>query len=61
MMGQTISHYPARKQRDAKQQDKILEKLGEGGMFQNGSRPRRSRESECRFENPPFFWRRCGL
>ncbi len=23
MMGQTISHYPARKQRDAKQQHKI--------------------------------------
>ncbi len=32
MIGQTISHYPAKKQRDAKRRRKILEKLGEGGM-----------------------------
>ena len=30
MIGQTISHYPAL--RDPVQRDKILEKLGEGGM-----------------------------
>jgi serine/threonine protein kinase len=30
MIGQTISHYPAF--RDPVQRDKILEKLGEGGM-----------------------------
>ncbi len=30
MIGKTISHYPAL--RDPEQQDKILEKLGAGGM-----------------------------
>ena len=30
MIGQTISHYPAL--RDPGRRDKILEKLGEGGM-----------------------------
>ena len=30
MIGQTISYYPARKQRDARKRHKILEKLGEG-------------------------------
>jgi len=30
MIGQTISHYPAL--RDPEQRDKILAKLGEGGM-----------------------------
>ncbi len=30
MIGQTISHYPA--VRDPAKRDKILEKLGEGGM-----------------------------
>jgi hypothetical protein len=31
MIGQTISHYPAQKQRDAKKRRKILEKLGGPG------------------------------
>ena len=30
MIGQTVSHYPA--VRDPEKRDKILEKLGEGGM-----------------------------
>jgi hypothetical protein len=43
MIGQTISHYPATKQRDAKQRRKILEKSrpeqgsGRGSSFQSMS------------------------
>ncbi len=58
-VGQTISHYAPKAHPPVA--DKILEKLSEGGMFQNGSRSRRSRESECRFESPPSFWRRREL
>jgi hypothetical protein len=58
MIGQTISHYPALwiplqsgipGNRNRKR-NKILEKLGEGGMSQNG--PRTSFVSGCRFEDP---------
>jgi len=44
MIGATITHVG------------ILEKLGEGGMSQNG--PRTPFVSGCRFEDPPSFWRR---
>ena len=52
MIGTTIGHYPATKQRDAKMQRKIDAKLGEGGMSQNG--PRAS-ASGCHFEDPAAF------
>ncbi len=32
MIGQSISHYPDEKRRDAKMRRKILERLGGGGM-----------------------------
>ena len=40
MIGKIIAHYM------------ILDRLGEGGMSQNGPRIRRRRMSGCRFEDP---------
>jgi hypothetical protein len=54
MIGQTISHYPAlwdsATGRDSRKRNKILDKLGEGGMSQNGLRT--SFVSGSRFEDP---------
>ena len=67
MIGQTISHYPAlcrlsafrKAERDPGRRDKILEKLGEGGMSQNSQR---TLSVSCwNFEDPPSLWRRRGL
>ena len=55
MIGQTISHYLAF--RDPARRDKILEKLGEGGMSQNHLRT--SFVSRCDFEDPAKGGRRC--
>lgn len=54
MIEQTISHYPAlwdsASMRDSGKRNKIIEKLGEGGMSPNG--PRTLFVSDCRFEDP---------
>jgi hypothetical protein len=45
MIGKVVTHY------------KILSKLGEGGMSQNGPRIPRSGMRGCRFADPAFFLR----
>ncbi len=54
MIGTTVSHYAPKAHPPVA--DKILEKLGEGGMSQNHLRA--SFVSSCDFEGPLFSWRR---